>query len=333
MSLKRIAEMVGASPSTVSRVLNNRSATCASEALKEKIWQAAHDIGYTPNQSAQFLVRGGKAEEKTPRVAVVLARIFSLSDDPFFFELYRAIEVELNRRHIVLEGIWRAGDTLEGGVGAPDGVIILGRCSAALLKRLQLVTGNLVGLWRNPLNFDVDEVIADGEKAARLAVEHLLTLGHRKIAYIGDCSYERRYVGYCDTLIKHELPINYQGIFPTDQSERAGYEAMEKLLEGGEATAVLCANDLTAVGALAAMAKNRAAKKHPLSVISIDNIDRAQATQPMLTTVNIPREDMAHMALEVLLDRMRGGHRENLRVELPCRIVVRDSCRASGAMV
>ena len=154
------------------------------------------------------------------------------------------------------------------------------------------------------------------------AVEHLLELGHRKIAYIGDCSYESRYVGYCESLIRHNLPLNYRVIFPTDQSEEAGFQAMEKLLAGDEVTAVLCANDISAVGALRA-AKGRRGKG--VCVIAIDDIDQAQETRPMLTTVRIPREDMAHMAVALLKDRMAGGHRECLRVELPCRIMHRES--------
>ena len=165
-------------------------------------------------------------------------------------------------------------------------------------------------------------MVCDGAKAAAMAVEHLLELGHRKIAYIGDCSYESRYVGYCESLIRHNLPLNYRVIFPTDQSEEAGFQAMEKLLAGDEVTAVLCANDISAVGALRA-AKGRRGKG--VCVIAIDDIDQAQETRPMLTTVRIPREDMAHMAVALLKDRMAGGHRECLRVELPCRIMHRES--------
>lgn len=64
-----------------------------------------------------------------------------------------------------------------------------------------------------------------------------------------------------------------------------------------------------------------------LSVISIDNIALSQECRPMLTTINIPKEDMAHMAVQLLLDRMARRHREFVRIELPCRLIRRESCR------
>ncbi len=322
MTLKAIAQAAGVSVSTVSRVLNDKGGACASEEVRVRVWTAARTLGYRPNDHARRLRAGGEGVDERPRVAVVLARIRDLTDDPFFSELTRSVEIELLRQGAHLTEILYAPGTLPA-FDAPDALLVLGRCSQALLAKLKQVTGNLVGIWRNPQNFDVDEVVCDGEKAAALATERLIELKHKKIAYIGDCSYERRYVGYCQTLMGHNLPLDYNLVAPTDQTRKAGAEAMRRIMEGGEATAVLCANDITAVGALEAMAEKRKGRR--LSVISIDNIAQAQSTKPLLTTVNIPREDMAHMAVSVLLDRIKGGHQEYVRVELPCRIVCRDS--------
>ena len=79
---------------------------------------------------------------------------------------------------------------------------------------------------------------------------------------------------------------------------------MNVLMEDEELTAVLCANDITAVGALQALKKRKGRNKRKISVISIDNIEGAQTTDPLLTTVHIPREAMAHMAVQVLHDRI-----------------------------
>ena len=198
-----------------------------------------------------------------------------------------------------------------------------GRCSERLISNLRELTPNLVGIWRNVRNFNIDEIVCDGKKAAASAMEYLYELGHKKIAYIGDCSYESRYVGYCESLIGRNLPLDYNLIVQTDQSEAAGYEAINRLAATGTATAVLCANDITALGALRAIKQLRIKN---MSVISIDNIERSCTSDPMLTTMNIPKDDMAHMAVKILEDRIEGGHKEYLRIEFPCRIVIRDSC-------
>ncbi len=322
MSLKKIAEMTHTSPSTVSRVLNNSYDTCASEEVKAKIWAAAREIHYVPNASARELKKK-KEQSKTRTVSVVLARVDSLETDFFFKELYRNLEIQIFQAGLLLDRVVNANDSSEISFQDSNGVIVLGRSSAKLLASLQMQTKNLVGIWRNPAEFEIDEVICDGRKAAELAIRYLLQKGHRKIGYIGDCSYESRYVGYCDTLIRNDLPICYDDIVETNQTMEAGALAMSRLLQRSEATAVLCANDMTAIGALTALEKR---KDRKISAISIDDILQAQTTTPLLTTIRIPREDMAHMAVLMLNDRMQHGHTEKLRVEFQGRIVERESC-------
>ena len=322
MSLKTIAEMTGVSISTVSRVLNGNMPTCASAEVKERIWAAANAINYRPNVSAKNL-RCGTDDQTAYKVAVVHSRIHNLDDDPFFAELFQCIRRELLSRGMILSAVSGAENRSIEDIESSDGIIILGRCSERLICSLRESTPNLVGIWRNIQNFNIDEIVCDGKKAAAAAMEHLMGLGHKKIAYIGDCSYESRYVGYCESIINHSLPLDYSLIVQTDQSENAGCEAMKQIAESGKATAVLCANDITALGALRAL---RALHIKNISVIAIDNTEKACSSNPMLTTVNIPRDDMAHMAVRVLEDRIEGGHREYMRIEFPCRIVNRDSC-------
>ena len=168
-------------------------------------------------------------------------------------------------------------------------------------------------------------MVCDGREAARQAVTYLIEKGHQKIGYIGDCSNESRYVGYTETMILHQLPLDYDCIVSTDHTEQTGYEAMLQIRQVTDMTAVLCANDVSAAGALRALREHRFSDRRKISIISIDNIEEAQSTRPMLTTVHIPRRDMAHMALQVLTDRIRRGHTEKMRVEFPCQIVERES--------
>ena len=325
MSLKKIAEMVGVSPSTVSRVLNDRSSSCASESVKKKIWEAAHEIDYVPNSAARKLKMGETEDAPTLRLAVILARIDSLQQDPFFRELYRELEIEILKEGYSLTETLTASEADQIVPGQFDGILVLGRCSGQLLHTLNGCTKNLVGIWRNPMHYEIDEIVCDGREAAHLAVSYLIEKGHHKIGYIGDCSCESRYVGYTEAMIQHHLPLDYDCIVSTDHSEEAGYQAMHQIRKVRDMTAVLCANDISAVGALRALRELRITDRRKISVISIDNIEEAQSTRPMLTSIHIPRHDMAHMALQVLTDRIRRGHTEKMRVEFPCRIAERES--------
>lgn len=329
MSLKKIAELTGVSPSTVSRVLNNTSSTCASKEVRDKIFKAAREIGYQPNENARNL-RNAFATPQTKRhVSIVLARIKTLDADPFFYELFRSLEIALMEHHTTIDYIIYADKELSQDISNSQGVIILGRCSHKLLRQIRTLNRNVVGIWRNSMDFDSDEVVCDGKKAAELAMNHLIALGHKNIAYIGDCSYESRYVGYCNSLIHHNIPMNYEWIRQTDQTGEAGSAAFRELLEiSDEFTAVFCANDITAVNVLKLLEKVPRKRKRKISVISIDDIEQSQDTSPLLTTIHIPRAEMAHMAVTVLLDRIAKRHTEFIRIEFPCRIVNRSSCYA-----
>ena len=89
---------------------------------------------------------------------------------------------------------------------ANAGLIILGKCPKELFSTLKRRYSCIVGIDRNPTEYEYDEVICNGATAAEKAVEYLILLGHKNIAYIGDCTYESRYIGYYQALLNHKIP-------------------------------------------------------------------------------------------------------------------------------
>lgn len=356
MSIKKIAELTGTSVSTVSRVLNNPKHRCHDKNLEEKIWQAATNLHYTPNSYARNL-RKGKPETEEPYIVdIFLTRFDSMDKDSFFKELFECIKDELMENHCVLGEILTAADVMTLGqenqtaIHIPyrssmtvndkknntslalisekknTGLIILGKCPANLVSILKKRYLCIAGIDRNPTNYEYDEVVCNGATAAETAMEYLFSLGHTNIAYIGDCSYESRYIGYCQALIKHNLSLNHANVHPTSQTSEEGCETMRNIIMSQEKpTAVFCANDSTAIGALKALGTSTK-KNYIPSIISIDNIMESEKTSPMLTTINIPKQEMGHLALSLLLDRKNEKHKEAVRIELPCRLIIRDSC-------
>ncbi len=358
MSLKQIADRTGTSISTVSRVLNTPGHTCHIPGLAERIWEVAHEIGYLPNASARNL-RLGTTDNTSPfTVDFFLTRFDSMDKDPFFDELFQYIKEELFQSGCLLGEVLSSVDIMALGSVQPDehpepipyrssekilserapqsnvyisrkantGLIILGKCPVELVPLVKKRYAYIAGIDRNPTDYEYDEVVCNGTTAAEKAVEYLISLGHKTIAYIGDCTYESRYVGYYQTLVNHKIPTNYHNVHPTDQTTEEGYRVMCSILQSPEPpSAIFCANDATALGALKALKQHKKRGYLP-SIISIDNILDSQNTSPMLTTIDIPKKEMGHLALTLLLDRKKQAHRENVRVELPCRLIVRESC-------
>lgn len=336
MSLKKIAELTGASMATVSRVLNNPTYHCQDNSLTERIRQAARDLNYVPNASARQLKLGNKAKMTDLShyvIDILLTRFDSLNSDSFFQEMFRYVESEFHKQGCIVGTILNVPDISHMIANKvhphADGLLILGKCPTDLVDDLHQFYPALLAIDRNPTDHQMDEVICRGTQAATLAVEYLLELGHKKIAYIGDCNQESRYIGYYECLLNHKIPLLYDYVFSTHQTREEGAQAFYRIRELSQPpTAVFCANDTTAIGFLNAMKQYNGHKRKNLflpAVVSIDDIEEASLVTPSLTTVHIPKESMAHLAVIIIRDRLQGGHRIYSRTELPCHLVIRES--------
>lgn len=345
MSIKEIAKRAGTSPATVSRVLNNPEYHNADPAVREKIWKAAMELNYVPNEAARELKKGkSQKAEKICYIHVIMTRTERNQTDPFFSELLRVVESEIHRHNCILTNVWYVSvfsddkqcrlnnidkminDLYAECDGKSDGLIVIGRCNKDALRKLKQKFINIVSINRNSTNREVDEVTCDGKKIATLAVERLIALGHKDIGYIGECRGESRYKGYIETLAKYDIEPSPSYIFESKQSEAAGFETIQKIVESDDIpTAIYCANDITAVGMLKALAsmKNRFFN---ISIISSDDIEQAQFTSPMLTTVALPKEEMGKFAVYLLVDRIKGGHSSIITMELEGKLKNRSSC-------
>lgn len=268
MSIKKIAEKVGVSPATVSRVLNNPNYRCATPGLRDKIWKAAMELNYAPNEAARNLKMGmANPVEKTYYINVLMTRMDAAQSDPFFTELLHVIESEIHKNTCILSKVWYMSlfsndrkcrtenldriinEMYEEAEGKCDGLIIIGKCNKEALKKLNSKYKSVVSVNRNSTNYEVDEVTCDGRKIAATAVEYLIQLGHRNIGYVGECHNEARYIGYIDTLRKYDIDLEPEYVIETKQTEAEGFEIMKRLLQSDDCpTGIYCANDITAVG-------------------------------------------------------------------------------------
>lgn len=345
-SIKEIAKRAKVSPSTVSRVLNNAEYKCSSPEVRERIRKAAIELNYVPNEAARNLKTGRvSGGQKTCYINILMTRTDSAHVDPFFDELLRVVESEIHKNNCILSKLWYrsifsnerrcARENLSAIVsqmyeeteGKHDGLIIIGKCSVHALEQLKKRYAHIVCVNRNAMHGGVDEVVCDGEKIAAMAVEYLIQLGHTSIAYVGACENEARYRGFVKTLQEHKIELDPDYIFKTKQTEAEGYDVMKSLLEleDDRPTGIYCANDITAVGMLKCLASSRMRYYTP-AVISSDDIEEAQYTFPMLTTVRLPRDEMGKFALQILLDHIHGGHKSVLKLELEGKLMIRNSC-------
>ncbi|MEG2087451.1 MAG: LacI family DNA-binding transcriptional regulator [Angelakisella sp.] len=329
---KEIARQAGISVSTVSRILRGEWEKYASADLRDAVWKTAKELGYQPNATARSLrLHGGGQQERQLRLMTLLARPAAGEGDEFFGELVRGVDEELLRQGLPVLPTGTVRQQLLQNAGSKvDGVLLLGRCSPEAMRQLRTRLGAvpMIGVGLNPAGHgEQDQVFCNGRNLAETAVQYLLTQGHTSIAYIGECSAESRYAGYYDTLTANGIPCKRDVVVEAVQTEAGGAAAANLLLvRNTDATAIFCANDNVAVGVIRTLTKAGISIPLQMGIISIDDIQSAQRCTPRLTTIHIPKEEMGRMAVKLLLDRLSGGHNEPLRLELPTRLVRRESC-------
>lgn len=325
-TLKDVARLAGVSPSTVSRVINGGGS--ASAKTVEKIWQAVRETGYSVNESARDL-RCRSAVEKAEKQAIdcVFARDIDAFIDPFFMELMHVIEPEVFKFDYRLRYQYALSDPegpLPSDSQEKDAAIVLGRIDDTNLEKLKKRYRHLVSVSLQDRDLGIDSVICRGYDAAEKGLEYLLSLGHRRICYLGETKDEQRYEAYCDTMARHGCEnITVDVSFTPSDSYRKLKAAMAN---GMDCTAIFCANDISAVGVLRVLKEARLSVPRDMSVIGINDVESVRYLDPMLTTVHIPIEEMGKHAARLITDRLERGHLLPAKVLLPSKLLIRSSC-------
>ncbi|GGS83010.1 LacI family DNA-binding transcriptional regulator [Streptomyces cinerochromogenes] len=299
-TIRDVAERAGVSKSLVSLVL--RGSGPVRPEKREAVLRAVRELGYRPNAAARSL-----SEQRTRTVGVLLDDL----RNPWFVELLDGLNAPLHAAglHMLLAdarlnrrmGHDLAEPFLDLGV---DGLVVVGTVPDAgalgvLARRMPVVVAGA----REEQPPEVDVVAGDDERGARLATEHLLGLGHRRIAHLaghGAVGALRRR-GYEAAMRAHGAqPL----VEPGDLTEEGGYRGTVRLLSRPERpTALLAVNDMAAVGALSAAAELGLRVPRDLSVTGYDNTGISRLRHVWLTTVDTSPHEMGRRAARCLLDR------------------------------
>lgn len=299
-TIRNVAERAGVSKSLVSLVM--RGSPHVSERRRQAVLQAARELGYRPNAVARSLVEG-----RTRLIGAIVADLHN----PFFAEFLDGLQESLHGaglRMLVGSGRWDPlfeAEAVEAFLEMRvDGLVLLSVVPDSLKEAAASVPVVVVG-ERDVVGVDI--VVDDDELGASLAVDHLVELGHRRIAHIeGARSTTARYrrAGYERAMRRHGLAAETV-VEPGDFTEDGGYRAARALLRRDpRPTAVFAPNDLVATGALSAADELGMRVPEELSIVGYDNTHLAAIRHISLTSVDQPRRDMGRVAAELLTARI-----------------------------
>ena len=205
--------------------------------------------------------------------------------------------------------------------------IILGRVDAVNLKALKENYRDLIYVGLQDLELGIDSVICSGYEAVAKAMDYLVSLGHKKICYLGETKDEQRYNAYIDKGREYGIDCSHSLIIDVFFTPSDSYESLKEALENGlDCTAILCANDVSAIGVLKALKEYHIAVPEEISVIGINDVENIRYLKPMLTTVSIPAKEMGDHVVKLLIDRIEQNHTVPVKLYVPSQLTKRDSC-------
>lgn len=332
-TIKDVARVAGVSTSTASLALNDKPRV--SKKTRAKVLKAAQMLDYHPNVIARGLVK-----RKTNNLALVIPHTAGyIFFSPYFVEVVRGISNTANSFGYRLMISIVSAEVEEKSAylqiikeGFIDGLILLDvRLRDERILELKRENFPFVVIGRDFTPKGVSYVDPDDVNGAFQAVRHLVSLGHKKIAFInGPSNYMvsfDRLEGYRKALAEAELSYNPNLVRHSDFTQESGYETMKEIIDNfSNFTALFAAGDLMAMGAIKAIKEKGLKIPEDIAVVGFDDIPAARFADPPLTTVRQPIYDIGALAAEVLIGILEGRRVKEDHIIMPIQLIIRKSC-------
>lgn len=326
MNLGEVAKRAGVSTATVSRVLNQSSGV--RNATRARVMKAVSELNYHPNLHARSLAKGGSH---------AIGMIASNLENPFFFDIFRALEADAysNGYEVVVANTDYNSEHLVQCVR-----LMIGRRVAGLAVVVSEMDQDLI---QELAASNIPVVFYDVGTAARMMsnirvnyrrgieriVEYLHNLNHRRLAFVGHHAalgpISERERAFVETVSKYVPGTEWQTTVTQDGMDGGQQAAREILSTGFRPSAIICVNDMMAVGVLRELRDQGLRVPQDVSVTGFDNIKLSEFSYPPLTTVHIPRDHIGHLAFHMLVPDAARGKAPGREIVIDPELVLRES--------
>lgn len=330
ITIREIAKMAGVSPAAVSFVINDRPGV--SEETRVKVRSIIERTGFTPNMNSRRLVY-----KRSFNIALVMNNERTPFEDLFYVSITRGLlrkskeygynivftEMDVVNNEVHMPELIRSHDT--------DGIIFLQGSDMGVLRATDRLDIPYVVVDAHEKDVPYTGIYVDYELSAYTSTSYLIQNGHRQIAFISKGSiplfYIQTFKGFCRALDNHGISIPPDWIQITANDEASAYECMKSIMNGKKLpTAVFCSIDSFAIGGMRCVRDMGYSVPDDISFTGIDNIFLSEYFKPGLTTINIDKEQLGELAMDMIVKKIEGENVESVWVTSD-ELIIRDSVK------
>lgn len=326
-TIKDVAKAADVSIATVSRVLNEDKTLKVLPETREKILKVATELNYSLRQ---------KDKKKVLKIGIIQCYTFEQEiRDTYFLSILQGVEKYLRKNKIASTKVRYDDLDIKKILEGVDGIVCIGKFEHGHLELFNKMTSNIVLLDMDLSPITNTCISLDFDDAMFKVVAYFHSRSHKKIGFMGRNEYDelnlqttsrkKSFIKYCE-----HLGVDYE-IYTTKHQMTGdeGYAVMNRVISGGNVpSALFCANDPLAMGAMQALLDVGIKVPDEVSIIGFNDVDACNFTRPTLSTVYAPSSEMGEIGASVLHNMIEGNDVfYPRRIQLPCQLVIRKSCK------
>jgi len=330
-TLKNIAEKLGVSITTVSRVLNQDKSLSVSDELRKQIVEKADKMNYkTPRNRPNI--------RNKSKYKIAIVHWYDVSeemDDPYYIQIRRGIQQLALKGGLDTVLVYKGTDGYAlSNDNNYDGIICIGKFSSTQIKSFKKVSKNIVFVDSSPDELSFDSIVIDFNHAVKSILRYLIKKRYKSIGYIGGIEFigknlslgERRELVFRDYLYQKNM-LNTKYIHIGAFTSESGYKLMkEALSKSDRAEVYFCANDSIALGALRAINEKGLSIPKDIGLVGFNDNPMSNYTSPPLSTLHVYTEFMGEQSLNSLIERIEGRD-ITIKKVIPTKLVIRETLK------
>ncbi len=326
-TLKDVANQAQVSITTVSRFLNNDPGLILPDSTREAILHAVETLHYVK-----------KPKKDKSAFTMGILQWYSLEqelNDPYYLSIRMGVESYCKKEHMQIIRVLQSDANSLDSLKEVDGLICIGKFSSQETDDFAGLCPHIIFLDMKSKRIRYPSVSLDFNQALKDAIDYLHALNHQTIGFLGGEEYVDENTKYPDErleIFKHycdAYDMHYQDhLYITQYTKEAGYTMMNSLLERpSHPTAVFCASDPLAIGAMRALKEKNIKVPEEMSIIGFDDIEDAFYSTPPLTTLHAPAKEMGYLGAKMIHKMLSDDDLTPMQIVLPCTLMERESCK------